>query len=97
MLPTASLPGVQTAAKPPDSRYAKLQEAAEKLEAQFLAEMLQCAGLGETKGPFTGGPGEQQFASFLCDAQAEEMVRAGGIGLAEQLFESLKEKMDDAG
>jgi len=101
MLPNVSPPigpnVAQATAKPPDPRHAKLREAAEKLEAQFLAEMLKCAGLGETKGPFTGGPGEQQFASFLREAQAEEMVRAGGIGLAEQLFESLKERVNDAG
>ncbi|HDR28239.1 rod-binding protein [Rhodovulum sp.] len=72
----------------------RLREAAQKLEAQFLAEMLKHAGLGESQGAFTGGAGEAQFASFLREAQAGEMVRAGGIGLAEQLFESLKERAD---
>ncbi|TCM87047.1 rod-binding protein [Rhodovulum steppense] len=72
----------------------RLREAAQKLEAQFLAEMLKHAGLGETQGPFTGGAGETQFASFLREAQAGEMVRAGGIGLAERLFEALKERAD---
>ncbi|MGC9418329.1 MAG: rod-binding protein [Rhodovulum sp.] len=75
----------------------RLREAAEKLEAQFLAEMLKHAGLGETKGEFSGGIGETQFASFLREAQAEEMVRAGGIGLAESLFEAMKERINDAG
>lgn len=72
-----------------------LQAAAEKLEASFLAQMLKSAGLGESRSTFGGGAGEDQFASFLLEAQAEKMVEAGGIGLAEALFESLKDRQDD--
>ena len=68
----------------------KLREAAQKLEATFLAEMLKSAGLGEPRDAFSGGIGEDQFQSFLREAQAEEMAAAGGIGLAEALFEALK-------
>ena len=68
-----------------------LRRAAEKLEASFLAEMLKSAGLGKLPEAFGGGAGEDQFASFLRQAQAEEMVKAGGIGLAESLYHSLKE------
>lgn len=64
------------------------------MEASFLAEMLKAAGLGKTSGQFGGGQGEDQFASFLVQEQAKQMVEAGGIGLAEALFESLKEKSD---
>lgn len=38
---------------------------AQKLEASFLAEMLKHTGLGEGSGAFSGGIGEEQFASFL--------------------------------
>lgn len=79
----------------PDRRDAALRVAADKLEATFLAEMLKSAGLGETRSTFGGGAGEDQFSSFLVQAQAEEMVAAGGIGLAEALFEALKERQDD--
>ncbi|MEL6464888.1 MAG: rod-binding protein [Pseudomonadota bacterium] len=78
----------------PDARGAALRAAAEKLEAAFLAEMLKSAGLGESRSAFGGGAGEDQFSSFLVQAQAEKMVQAGGIGLAETLFESLKERQD---
>jgi Rod binding domain-containing protein len=71
---------------------AALRTAAQKLEATFLAEMLKAAGLGESRSAFGGGEGEDQFSSFLVQAQAEEMVAAGGIGLAEALFEALKER-----
>ncbi|WP_415922722.1 rod-binding protein [Tateyamaria sp. SN6-1] len=69
---------------------AKLMRVAQELEASFLAEMLKSAGYGEAREAFGGGAGEEQFASFLVDEQAKEIVRAGGIGLAEHLFESLK-------
>lgn len=66
-----------------------LREAAEKLEATFLAEMLKSAGVGQPRDAFGGGAGEEHFSSFLRDAQAEEMVKAGGIGLAEALFAAM--------
>jgi flagellar protein FlgJ len=69
-----------------------LYEAAKKLEATFLAEMLKAAGFGEARDSFGGGSGEDQFASFLVQEQATAMVEAGGIGLAENLFQSLKER-----
>lgn len=69
-------------------------EAATKLEASFLSEMLKSTGLGEVSEEFGGGIGEEQFASFMRDAQAKEMVRAGGLGLAETFFHALKEKSD---
>lgn len=68
----------------------KLRDAAQKMEATFLAEMLKSAGVGTPRETFGGGAGEEHFASFLREAQAEEMVKAGGIGLAEALFEAMK-------
>lgn len=79
----------------PDQRDAALRAAAQKLEATFLAEMLKSAGMGETRQAFGGGSGEDQFSSFLVQAQAEKIVAAGGLGLAEALFEALKERQID--
>lgn len=70
-------------------------EAAQNLEASFLAEMLQSAGLGQTSESFGGGAGEDQFGSFLIQEQAKQIVKGGGIGLAESLFEALKEQTHD--
>ena len=91
-IPVAPKP-VQTAQ---DASDAKLREAAQKLEATFLAEMLKSAGLGKPRDAYGGGIGEDQFGSFLRQAQADEMVKVGGIGLAESLFEALKERRDGA-
>jgi Rod binding domain-containing protein len=83
---------------PPLPLYAqrdeRLREAANQLEATFLSEMLKSAGFGDPRKSFGGGIGEDQFSSFLRDAQAKEMVAAGGIGLAEALFEAMKVRLD---
>ena len=83
--PIAALQNVQA------KRASPAWQAAEKLEASFLAEMLKNAGLGEMKSSFGGGPGEAQFASFLREQQALQMVRGGGIGLAETFYIAMKE------
>lgn len=88
--PAAPLPP-----RPPESnRDAALREVSRELEATFLAEMLRSAGLGRTPESFGGGAGEDQFTSFMIREQADAMVRAGGIGLAESIFRSLKETSD---
>lgn len=72
--------------------WAKAQE----LEAGFLSEMLGHAGVDAQSESFSGGIGEQQFASFLRDEQAKAIVAQGGIGLAESLFRAMSEVQDDA-
>lgn len=79
-----------------DQQDAALMKAAQDLEASFLAEMLKSAGLGKPREMMGGGAGEEQFGSFLRQAQAEAMVESGGIGLAQSLFEALKERADAA-
>lgn len=73
---------------PPD----KLAKAARDLEAVFVAEMLTASGLNQTSKSFGGGAGEDQFQSLLIRAQADAIVEAGGIGLAESLYLALTEK-----
>lgn len=82
-------------AEPPRDRA--LWTAAQDLEAAFLAEMLAAAGLGAARESFGGGAGEEQFASFLRREQAGAMVRSGGIGLAEALYEAMAERRTEDG
>ncbi len=70
-------------------------QAAQRLEATFLAEMLKSAGFGQT-GSFAGGIGEEQFASFQRQALADEMARAGGLGLADAFYQSMMEAANGA-
>jgi len=86
---------ITQAQTPVSTQDAALREAAQKLEATFLAEMLKSAGFGQSRESFGGGAGEDQFGSFLVQEQAMQMVRAGGIGLSEALFETLKEREND--
>lgn len=63
---------------------------AEEFEAMFLASMLGTMFQGvQAETPFNGGPGEDAFKSFLTDAMAKSMARAGGIGLADSLSREL--------
>lgn len=75
---------------PNTSNDAALLSAAKKLEASFLSEMLKASGFDNFSQGFASGPGQEQFSSFLREAQATEMVDSGGIGLAEALFNALK-------
>lgn len=67
----------------------RLRQVATELEANFLSEMLKHSGLGQMPEGFGGGIGEEQFASFLRQEQAQSMANRGGIGLAESIFETL--------
>ncbi len=90
--PSVSIGPANSSAKPQSLDDEKLREAAQKLEASFLSEMLKSAGFGEARESFGGGIGEEQFASFLRDSHARTMVETGGIGLAEHLFNALKSR-----
>lgn len=73
---------------------ARLREAGQKLEANFIAEMLKSAKFGERSGPFSGGAGEAQFSSHLRQAQADQLAKNGGIGLAEVFVQALLDKQE---
>ncbi|MGI1662042.1 rod-binding protein [Palleronia sp. KMU-117] len=77
---------------PPDDQ--RLRALARELEASFLAVMLKSAGLGEPREAFGGGAGEDQFTSMLTTEHARALAERGGIGLAETLFEAMKEQRD---
>ena len=66
-----------------------LHKTAQDFEAAVLAELLRAAGAGQARAAFGGGIGEDQFSSFLLDAQAARMAASGGIGLAEIVLRGL--------
>ena len=70
----------------------KIWKSAQTLEANFMAEMLKSAGLGKPRDSFGGGAGEDQFSSFLTREYADATVAAGGIGLAQSIYDSLVRK-----
>ena len=65
------------------AKRGKIAETAQKFESSFLSIMLQQMFEGvETAAPFGGGPGESMFKSFMTEAMANKMTKAGGIGIA---------------
>tara|TARA_R110002051_G_scaffold136036_1_gene208763 strand:+ start:4427 stop:4714 length:288 start_codon:yes stop_codon:yes gene_type:complete len=93
MIPVLPAPHQVSRSQTSNATDEKLLDAAKELEATFLSEMLKSAGFGAPRSSFGGGIGEDRFSSFLRDEQAREMVDAGGIGMAEALFEAMKERM----
>ena len=68
---------------PTNASRAKIKSTAQAFEASFIGQMLQPMFEGlSTAPPFGGGEGEGAFRSFLVDAMAKQMAKAGGIGLA---------------
>jgi len=63
----------------------KTAEAAKSFEASFLATMLQTMFNGVDIGAFGGGEGEKAFKSFLTEAFAKQTVKAGGLGISDQV------------
>lgn len=86
-------PAPSPAAAP--DREAITRKAATDFEAAFLAEMLKYSGLNAMPEGFGGGAGEEAFASLLTEQYAHLLAERGGIGLAEQVFEVLKQRICD--
>ena len=64
----------------------QIEHTAKQFEAAFIAQMLGPMFDGaELSAPFGGGPGEAAFKSFLLDAVAQQMAKAGGLGLTDDL------------
>lgn len=76
--PVAASPLSGAAGKTPE----QIKGTARDFEASFLSIMVGQMFDGVGDGPFSGGEGEQMFKSFMMDAMAKQMAKAGGIGLS---------------
>ena len=72
-------------AAPEGATREKIAYAAKDFEASFLAIMLGQMFNGVGEGEFSGGEGEAAFKSFLMDAISKQVVRSGGIGVADHV------------
>lgn len=69
---------------------ARMRETAQAFEASFLSQMLKPMFEGlSTDGPFGGGQAEETWRGFMIDAMAKQTVRAGGIGLTDQVVSEM--------
>lgn len=65
---------------PPADPAARDAGAVKQLEQMFLEEMLKYCGPGPLSGSFSGGAGEEQFASFLTREHAAILSQRVDLG-----------------
>ncbi|WP_372707463.1 rod-binding protein [Brevundimonas sp.] len=75
----------------------RMRETAEAFEASFLAQMMKPMFEGlSTEAPFGGGEAEGTWRGFLVEAMAKQTVKAGGIGLADQVLSQMIKMQEQA-
>ena len=80
----------QLAKKMDGSTNAKARASAQDFEAVFLNSMFQQMFTGvEGEGPFGGSGAGGVWRSFLTDEYAKSFAKAGGIGIADQVYKTL--------
>ena len=73
----------------PDPK-SKARSAAVDFEAQFLNTMFNEMFTGiDGDGPFGGGPAVGVWRSFLSEQYAKSFAKAGGIGIADHVYQAL--------
>ena len=85
--PPASAP---IGARPQGSQQARLWAQAQDFETHFVNSMLQEMYTGiQGDGPFGNSQGVGPWRSFLTEEYAKNFVKAGGMGIAGQVYQSL--------
>ena len=78
------------AASPSDAMKTKTKAAAQKFEAMFLNSMFEQMYTGlDGDGPFGGSGATGVWRSFLTNEYAKTVAKAGGIGIANQVYKTL--------
>jgi Rod binding domain-containing protein len=80
--PVAAAPSLGQARSADPETMARIRKTAQDFEASYLSNALSYMFDGiKASAPFGGGEGEAAFKSFLTDAYAKQIIKAGGIGL----------------
>ncbi len=78
-----------------DTSKAKAKAASQDFEAVFLNSMFQQMFTGlEGDGPFGGNGATGVWRSFLTDEYSKSFAKAGGIGIANQVYASLLKQQE---
>ncbi|MBY0337780.1 MAG: rod-binding protein [Acetobacteraceae bacterium] len=81
--PQASLPEAPSRPRAAGDTPEARRRAAQAFEGQVLGALLQPMFQGlATRGPFTGGAGEEQWRPLLVREMGDAISRAGGLGIA---------------
>jgi len=82
-----------SSARPMGSAQARARASASDFEAVFLNSMFNQMFTGiDGDGPFGGSGGAGVWRSFLSDEYAKSFAKAGGIGIADQVYRALIER-----
>jgi Rod binding domain-containing protein len=80
----------QTADKFSPALKAKAKDAAQNFEAVFLNTMLNSMYTGiDGEGPFGGNGASGVWRAMLTDQYARSFAKAGGVGIASHVYQSL--------
>lgn len=80
----------KSAAAAHGTRDPRAWEAAQDFEAQFVSTLFQSMfDSMEQENPFGGGPGETMFRSLLVDQYGREVAKAGGVGIAGDIYREI--------
>ncbi|MEM9015104.1 MAG: rod-binding protein [Pseudomonadota bacterium] len=81
----------QTPQRSPHSEdLAALKDQAQEFETVFIGEMLRLSGVEKAISASTSFGGNA-YSSFLIDHYASELAARGGFGLAEIIYDQLRE------
>lgn len=70
--------------------HAKARATAQDFEAVFLNTMMQQMFAGVSgEGPFGGNGATGVWRSFLTEEYSKNFAKAGGVGIADQVYRSL--------
>lgn len=94
----ASLETLSAAGKPAFDFKAKAREQAVDFEAMFLNSMMsQMFTDTDADGPFGGGGSAGVWRSFLTEEYSKSFAKAGGIGIADQVYRALLQQQEAHG
>lgn len=79
------------AAPTPPAVDERIMEKAREFEAVFVAQMLNYSGMGKALSSNAGFGGDA-FSSMLLEQYAGKIVANGGFGLADRIYEQLRER-----
>jgi Rod binding domain-containing protein len=87
----------QGAPKVPVAAQAKAKDAAQNFEAVFLNTMFKSMFTGiDGDGPFGGSGATGVWRSMLTDQYARSLAKAGGVGIASHVYQTLLGQQEKA-
>ena len=79
-----------------DAFKIKAREKADEFEAVFIAQMFKPMMESiPTDGPLGGGNSEHMFRSLMIDEIGKDVVKRGGVGLSDSIYQEILRMQED--